>query len=147
MINKIPFWIKAISCGVIFLVALWVSCFSYTNNHSISIQQNIFTGEMSILNRGFRMSPPWVLSSNIDIRPFRSCVECSCRNITCNLVSFNKDGWKDFVSREGFRYYWWSNRLSINMGHKEEYRGIKNILRGYSFDDIRYEFLMKNSSI
>jgi hypothetical protein len=93
------------------------------------------------------ISLPWIQVSRIDTRPHRICIECDCRNIDCNLVSFNPLGWKDFVRREGFRYYWWSNRISFNMSHEREYRGIEDVLRGYTFDNQEYPFLKKEKSL
>ena len=49
------------------------------------------------------------------------------------LVSFDPNGWREFVNNEGFYYYWWSNRISFNMGYDDEYRGMKDLIRGYSF--------------
>ena len=44
------------------------------------------------------------------------------------LLKMNKtilsDGDKDFVQREGWNYYWWRNRFSINLGHDSESRGL-----------------------
>lgn len=117
-------------------------CFHYVNVHEVGIRRNIISGKLSIDDKpGMYVSVPWVQVAKIDTRPQRLCVECGCKNITCKLVSFNPEGWRDFVKKEGFRYYWWSNRFSFNPSHKNEYRGIKDILRGYAFDGGHYPFL------
>jgi len=120
----------------------WLFCFHYTDVNQIAICRNIFSGEVYIDSvAGPNITAPWVQVARIDTRPHRICVDCDCRNINCMLVTFNPKGWKDFVRREGFRYYWWSNRFSFNPGHKREYRGIEDILRGYTFDGGDYEFI------
>lgn len=129
------------------LLTFWIGFIHWTNVHQVAIKRNIFTGEMSIDTiPGINISAPWVQVSRIDVRPVRVCVDCSCRNINCRLVTFKHEYWKDFVDKEGFRYYWWANRFSINIGNREEYRGMKNILRGYSFDD-EQNFLEKKQII
>jgi hypothetical protein len=94
---------------------------------------------------GFKISPPWILKSNIDTKPKRICIECDCRNKTCILVSFNPNGYVDFISKEGWSYYWWRNRFSINMSHGSENRGINDVFKGYSFDNNDYLFLNKKA--
>ncbi len=139
--------IKIIGIISIPIFLSWLFLFSYTNQHSISISRNILNGRLDIVGPGVKLTPPWVQMSQIDLRPMRVCVECSCNNVICNLVSFNKDRWKSFINKEGFRYYWWSNRISFNMGHNEEYRGVRNILRGYSLDNKTYDFLIGKSAL
>ena len=133
--------LKTVAISLFSFFIFWLSCIHWTNVHQVAITRNIFTGEMNIDTvPGIQISAPWVQVSRIDIRPLRVCVDCDCRNINCRLVTFKVEGWRDFVAKEGFRYYWWSNRISFNSGNKEEYRGMKNILRGYSFDS-EYKFI------
>ena len=96
---------------------------------------------------GYNITAPWVQVSRIDTRPQRVCVDCDCRNLNCQLASFDPDGWEEFVRYEGFRYYWWSNRFSFNPGHKNEYRGMNDILRGYAFDGKEYPFIKREKSL
>jgi hypothetical protein len=58
------------------------------------------------------------------------------------LLSFDKYHWKEFVAAEGWRYWWWANRFSINFGYDEEYRGMRDILRGYAYSPKQYPFLV-----
>ena len=127
------------------LFIFWLTSITYVNYHSISISRNIINGELDIEYPGIHISPPWVQTSNLDIRPFKACVDCGCRSLNCKLISFNPKSWKSFVMREGFKYYWWSNRISFNMGYENEYRGIHSILRGYAFSDTKDEFIVINS--
>lgn len=90
---------------------------------------------------GIHISAPWVQVSRIDTRPFRVCLDCGCKNINCKLVSFNPNGWEDFLKREGFKYYWFVNRISFNSAYEHEYRGINAILKGYT-DGKEYPFLI-----
>jgi len=122
------------------IIIFWLSIVNYNSQHHISLNQNLFTGELTLKKGGIHFSAPWVLSTRIDTRPFRVCLDCGCKNISCKLVSFNPDGWEDFVNREGFKYYWFTNRLSFNFGYDHEYRGIKSILKGYT-DGNKYSFI------
>jgi len=115
---------------------------SYTDSHHYAIERNIVSGQIVFRGpNGMRITPPWVQVVRIDIRPIRACVDCSCNNIDCRLISFNISGYLEFIEKEGFGYYWWRNRLSFNYGNKLEYRGLPNVLRGYAFDDKNYKFL------
>lgn len=102
-------------------------------------------GEMELIGPGVTITPPWVQILRIDIRPKKYCIECVCRNKTCRLVSFNSDGWREFIDREGFNYFWFRNRISFN-SHKT-YRGIESVIRGYSLDNDKYEFIKIHSEI
>lgn len=114
----------------------------YTDIHQIAIKRNFLTGETSIDTiHGFSISSPWTMVSRIDTRPQRICITSSTRNFNCMLVSFNKDGWEEFIQLEGFYYYWWANRFSFNMGYDDEYRGMKDLIRGYSFDENTRSFI------
>lgn len=147
-IKRMPKWHKRITITVTSIFMFWLFCFHYTNVHQVGICRNIFTGETWLDDvPGMSITAPWVQVARIDTRPHRVCVECNCKNATCVLVSFDSNGWKEFVEREGFRYYWWSNRFSFNSGHKEEYRGMRDILRGYAFDGHNYSFIKIEKSL
>lgn len=124
------------------LFIFWSFFFSYGDLYHYSISRNLLSGEISIeKSGGISITAPWVQVSRIDSRPIKSCVDCSCNNITCKLISFNPDGYLDFLDKEGFGYYWWRNRISFNLGNKLEYRGLSNVLRGYAFDNKEYSFI------
>ena len=133
--------------GLSFAFLFWLFCFSYNTWHHVSIERNWLTGKTILNEAGFKITPPWTQVIRIDTRPAKVCVECSCRGITCELVQFDKNGWEEFLAIEGFRYYWLSNRVSINFGHENEYRGMKNILRGYAFDKKEYKFIKRDGNI
>jgi hypothetical protein len=63
------------------------------------------------------------------------------RGWSAKLVQFEPKAYQEFVATEGFRYYWWANRFSVNFGYRDEYRGIKDIFRGYAYSDKKYPFL------
>ena len=91
---------------------------------------------------GINFSYPWVQSTKIDLRPTKYCLDCSCSNMNCYLAYFDESGLEDFISKEGWSYYWWRNRISFNLGHKNEWRGWENILRGYVLDsENKYKFI------
>lgn len=115
---------------------------NYTDVHEVNIKRNHFSGETSLDSiSGFNVSWPWVQICSIDTRPVRICVTSSTRNFNCMLVSFDPNGWREFVDNEGFYYYWWANRISFNMGYDDEYRGMKDLIRGYSFDLNKRSFI------
>lgn len=110
-------------------------------NH-YSIKRNYFTGDVQLDTvPGIKISSPWTQVIRIDNRPFKICVTSSSKVLNCGVYSFNPKGFEGFIKREGVEYYWWRNRLSFNLGHKEEYRGFVDILKGYTLDKDRYEFI------
>ena len=91
---------------------------------------------------GWYVHAPWVFVSTIDTRPQRVCISSSARAaMNCRLVQFNPDEYRSFIRTQGFGFYWWNNRLSFNTGHREEYRGFRDVLRGYAFSAQQYEFV------
>ena len=144
---KIPRIVINTSLIVLSILLVWGFCFHYTNINQSAIQRNIITGVTQVDTiPGFNFTPPWVQVARLDTRPHRVCVECKCRNLNCELVTYNPKGWAELVEKEGFRYYWLSNRFSFNMGHRNEYRGLIDVLRGYSFDD-DYTFITTEKEV
>lgn len=144
------YWLlsKKISVAIIFLFIFWLMCFHWTGIHEVGIRRNIFTGELSLDDKpGPEISWPWVQVVKIDTRPRRICIECGCKNMNCVLVSFEPVGWRDFVDREGFRYYWWTNRFSFNSGANREYRGDDYLIKGYAFDEKNYSFITVEKNV
>jgi hypothetical protein len=135
-------YFKILAIGSITALLIWSLLFHWTGIHQIAIKRNLITGVIEIDSiAGINVSVPWVQVSRIDTRPRRLCIDCDCRSLNCKLVEFKKEGWKEFVDREGFRYYWLSNRLSFNSGSKQEYRGTNWILRGYAYDNQSHSFI------
>jgi hypothetical protein len=130
------------------LVFFWSFMFHWTGVHQVGIVRNIISGNIYIDTvPGPNITMPWVQVVRIDTRPHRICVECACTNMTCTLVSFRKEGWKNLIEKEGFRYYWWDNRFSFNMGHRKEYRGINDLFKGYALDGRTHNFLNYHQEI
>ena len=130
--------------GTILLVPIifYMSCVHIVNAHEAVIGRNLITGQNFIDTvSGIKFSAPWTLVNNMDLRPMKVCVSSSASNFNCKLVSFNPKGWEKFIELEGFTYYWWANRLSYNIGHEQEYRGLIDILKGYSYDEKSREFI------
>lgn len=125
-----------------FVFCIYLSTVSYTDITKVSLIRNHITGEVRLdsLN-GIKFTAPWVSVSRIPVNPFKVCITSASRNLNCKLVKFNPTNWKELVAREGFRYYWLDNRISINMGYSEEYRGFRDLLRGYSFDENPLPFI------
>lgn len=114
----------------------------YLEPHQAGIGWNLMTGELWLTTKGgWYLSPPWTLVSRIDTRPQRVCVTSATRAVNCRLVEFETQYFREFVVTEGFRYYWFSNRISFNFGYEEEYRGWRDILRGYAFSIKKYQFI------
>ena len=125
-----------------FILLSYLTCFHYTDYHTSAISRNLITGETSVDTvAGFNLTAPWVQVARIDTRPHRICITSSTRNFNCYLVEFVPSEYNELIELEGFRYYWWANRISFNFGHDEEYRGIRDIFRGYTFDDKPQPFL------
>lgn len=122
---------------------LRLTTFHYLYYKEVGISYNIFNGEVVLLNKGgWNVLPPWKLVSKIDTKPIRVCITSAGRGFNCKLVQFQPGSYRQFVETEGFRLYWWANRFSFNWGYDEEYRGIKDILRGYTFSAKKYPFVV-----
>lgn len=135
--------IKTIVGVLFFLIALfYIACIHYQDSHHIAILWNRINGEARLeASGGIKFTLPWVAAAKIDTRPMRVCVTSSSKSFNCKLVQFAPEAYKEFLRVEGFRYYWLSNRISINFGYDEEYRGMKDILRGYAYDVRMYPFI------
>jgi hypothetical protein len=137
---------KPILGAVLVSLALgfYVLCFNHTRPYEAGIVWDFVSGELSIQepNGGaFHLTAPWVRVAVIDTRPSRVCVTSATRAFNCKLVQFNWREYKEFVQVQGFHYYWLANRLSFNIGYSEEYRGVRDILRGYAFGSEQYPFI------
>jgi hypothetical protein len=127
-------------CLVLFL--FYLGFMSHTEPTQIGIARNRITGNMWLQDHaGWKFSWPWVSVVRIDTRPVRVGVPSAGRGYNYRLVQFVPTEWRKFVDTEGFRYYWWANRFSINFGHHDEYRGMNNILRGYAYSKHHYSFV------
>jgi len=123
-------------------VLFYTAFLNYTEPTQIGIARNFVTGEMWSQNGGgWHITAPWVFVARIDTRPVRVSVTTAGRGYSAKLVQFEPSAWKEFVAIEGFRYYWWANRVSFNFGYNEEYRGMKDILRGYAYSPKKYPFI------
>ena len=135
---------KPIIIGTICLMVLGGIYFPFVN-HLEPFEEGIawdrITGVVSLQNKGWNITAPWVLVARIDTRPMRVCVTTAGRGFNCKLVQFAPNAYKKFVETEGLYYYWWANRISINLGYDEEYRGMRDLLRGYAYDVRHYPFV------
>lgn len=139
--------IKMISLSLFFIFFFWLFCIHYNQVHHVSVSRNFFTGELKLdESKGIKFSAPWVQVIKFDTRPFQVCIDCSCSNINCKLITFNPKGWQSFLDREGFKYFWFKNRISFNSGQNTEYRGIRYVLRGYAFDN-EYPFITHHNYV
>ena len=121
----------------------YIGFVNHTEPTEIGIARNQVSGQMWIQEEGgIYITPPWVFVVVVDTRPVRVSVTSSGRGYSAKLVQFDKREWKEFVEVEGWRYYWWSNRLSFNFGYDQEYRGIKDLMRGYAYGAKRYPFIV-----
>lgn len=113
----------------------------------VGIVRNWITGELRLDTPGWNITAPWVSVAKIDTRPMRVCVTSAGRGFNCKLVEFVASEYRYFVSVEGFYYYWWANRLSFNLGYADEYRGMRDLLRGYAYSTRQYPFvrILQNS--
>lgn len=124
------------------LLFFYLSCYHYTRSHEFGLVYNLITGEVKPDGRsGHHLSYPWVLAAKIDARPIRVCIASVSRNLNCRLVKFDTSQYRELIKTEGFRYYWWYNRLSFNSG-QETYRGTANLLLGHSYGINRGSFVI-----
>ncbi len=126
----------ALAVGLVYLLFL-----HYTEVGWIGIERNVVSGELRADTPGWNMTSPWTFVAKIDTRPVRVCVIAVSRGFNCRLVQFQPAAYKSLVETEGFRYYWWDNRISFNFGYAEEYRGIRDLMRGYGYSVKQYPFI------
>jgi hypothetical protein len=126
---------------VAWFLFFYLPFFHYTAAHEVGIKLNRVDGKISLDKPGFNLSAPWVWVAKVEARPQRVCIESVAKAINCKLAVFQPNEFRELVKREGFRYYWWDNRLSVNFGHKEEYRGSRNLIRGYAFSNAEQGFI------
>jgi hypothetical protein len=124
------------------ILLFYLGFLNYTEPTQIGITWNVISGEMCAKeNGGWHISPPWVWMVRIDARPMRVAITTGGHGYNAKLIQFNPKAWRDFISTEGWRYYWWSNRFSFNLGYHEEYRGFRDVMRGYAFSAKKYPFV------
>lgn len=136
--------LQAALCAVLLIACgAFNACFNYLDSYEVGLTWNVVTGETALQNRaGWHRRAPWVLVSKIDTRPQRVCITSAAHaGKNCKLVQFVPVFYREFVATEGFRWYWWSNRFSYNSGYPEEYRGFRDVLRGYAFSAQQYPFV------
>ena len=124
------------------LFLFWLMFVNYLEPTQVGIARNKISGKMWLQkDGGFYITPPWVFVMRIDTHPMRVSVMSAGKGYSSKLVQFQPEYWEEFVKVEGFRYYWWANRFSINFGYHEEYRGLKDIFRGHAYGAKQYSFL------
>ena len=143
-IFKIITWKRVL--GSAFLLAsilfFYLVFMNYDEPTQVGIARNYITGKMWLQEGGgWFVTAPWVRVARLDTRPMRVAVVSAGRGYSGKLVQFNPRAWQEFVAVEGFHYYWWYNRFSINFGYNEEYRGMRDIMRGHAFGVKRYSFI------
>lgn len=107
----------------------------------VGIARNVISGQMWLQKAGWHVTAPWTFVARVGVNPVRVVVPTAGRGFSAKLVQFNPEAWREFVATEGFRYYWWANRFSINFGCREEHRGMRSILLGYAYSAKRYPFV------
>jgi hypothetical protein len=123
-------------------VCFYMACVHFTDQYHVTLVRNVVTGEVWCdMHGGFHLTAPWVQASRIDTRPMRVCITTTARAYNCKLVQFEPAAFRKFVEVQGFRYYWWANRISFNLGYGEEYRGMRDIMRGFAFGAEQYPFV------
>lgn len=120
---------------------IYLPFFHYTEPTQVGIVRNLVTGDLKLDTPGWNVTAPWVSAAKIDTRPMRVCITSAGRGFNCRLVEFQPEAYREFVATEGFYYYWWANRISFNFGYDDEYRGVKDLLRGYAYSVKQYPFV------
>lgn len=137
---------RLVKIGLVILVLIFLFCVGFLNYlepTQIGIARNRISGELSLQDTGgLHLTAPWIGVTRVDTRPIRVSVTSAGRGFSAKLVQFDKRYWREFVEVEGWRYYWWANRISFNLGYTEEHRGMKDILRGYAYSPKQYPFIV-----
>ena len=132
--------IASVAVGLPLLVYLLF--FNYADAYEVGIARDRVSGALWLQGPGMHWTAPWVSVARIDTRPQRVCVSTSGRGFSCKLVRFEPKAYESFVAVEGFQYYWWANRISFNGGYSDEYRGMRDLLRGYAYGETAYPFVV-----
>lgn len=143
-VNRSKYKIPMISFALLIIVLglFYMGSMNYTEPTEIGIARNIINGKMWLQGQGgWYVTKPWVLVAKIDTRPMRVSVTTAGHGFSAKLVQFQPGEWQEFVKTEGFRYWWWANRISFNFGYSEEYRGMKDIMRGYAYSVKQFPFI------
>jgi hypothetical protein len=126
--------------AILILLVFYLCLFNYTEPTEMGIARNQFNGETWTQKGGMHITLPWVWVAVVDLRPMRVGVPSAGKGYSAKLVQFVPEQWREFVEVEGWRYWWWANRFSFNSGYREEYRGLRDILRGYAYGVKKYSF-------
>jgi hypothetical protein len=119
----------------------YLACLNYLEPTQVGISWNYASGESQLQEPGWHITSPLVAVARIDTRPVRVCITSASRGFNCRLVQFEPSGYQQFIATQGFYYYWWSNRISFNWGYNEEYRGMRDLMRGYAYSVKQYPFI------
>lgn len=123
-------------------IIAFLSTFNYVEQGNAGLAWNPISGQITLQKAGMHWTAPTTLVTTVETRPQRLCLTSSAQAApNCRLVQFEERYYKEFVAVEGWRYYWFNNRLSFNFGHPETYRGFRDVLRGYAFSAQRYPFI------
>lgn len=134
-------WFKISTSVICVILSFYLMCLNYAQPTDLPIARDIFSGETWNQGGGWHLTAPWVEVAVIDTRPMRVEVTSAGHGFSAKLIQFDRKYWRDFVNTEGFYYYWWANRFSINFGYSEEHRGVRDIMRGYAYSAKHYPFL------
>lgn len=110
-------------------ITVWSIVFStYTKVRidQIGISFNPFSGSIDTLSSGRHFMSPFTLVSRIPTNPVKVCINGKNYSTNCKLLSFRKSEWRELIRLEGWRYYWWDNRLTISTIGQN--RGFSNLL-------------------
>ncbi len=145
--NKILKYVAYTFLVILILTFAYKLFFHHQDVYEVGLARNLFTGETYLLDKpGFYRNYPWVWVAIAETRPTRVCVTSTARSYNCKLAQFKPEHYQEFLETEGWRFYWLSNRISINFGYDDEYRGFKDILRGYAFGNKKYNFIEVSDS-
>ncbi len=134
-------WVKRITPVLTGAVLFYLLCLNHNEPTQIGIARNRVNGAMWTQRGGWHLTSPWVSVARVDTRPMRVAVNSAGHGYSAKLIQFAPEHWQEFVTVEGFRYWWWANRFSFNGGYDEEYRGMRDILRGHAYGTKSYPFL------
>jgi len=129
-------------CMILSVILAYCLFCNFLTYHEVGLARNFVTKNTWIQkDPGFHFTNPFVMVQRIDTRPVRVSVHSSSKCVSSMLVQFVPEEWEIFVKTEGWRYYWWSNRFSFNCSYPEEYRGWRDVMRGYAYSTKKYPFI------
>lgn len=136
--NKVTWFLVT---PVTVLILTYFAFFNHIEPNQVGLARNHISGQTWLQKAGWHITAPWTWVAVVNTNPIRVGVPTAGRGYSSKLVQFVPEYYDEFLEQEGWRWYWWDNRISFNFGNYEEYRGFRNTILGYAYSKTEYPFI------